>query len=510
MLTSSPRRSPRALLLRYTIFAVLLWSGGVFASWWWNYNTHQERLVDLAKKEAATNINKDWGFRLWATSHGGVYVAPDERTPPNPYLTKIPDRDIVTDKGKRLTLMNPAYMMRQFMQDYSDLYGVKGHITSLNLTNPVNKPDGWETEALKSFKQGVKEKVTVSDIDGKPYLRMMRPIRMEQGCMKCHADMGLKVGEIRGGISTAIPMEPLYAAFKPEFRESSLIHFLFWLLGLGAIGLIVWRIRREADEIERYQAAISRLNLDLEQRVTLRTAQLAAANDELEAFAYSISHDLRAPLRAIAGFSKILQMDHGASMDGECKHLLGRVHANVARMSQLIDDILNFSRTGRSALNVERLAMAEMVAEVFQELMAAEPPRSVRLEMKDLPPACGDPSLIRQVLVNLLSNALKYTQHRAQAVIEVGGEVGSAESCYYVKDNGAGFDMSYAAKLFGVFQRLHSDEEFDGTGIGLAIVKRIIDRHGGRVWAEGQVDQGATFHFSLPRQEPCQDETFLG
>lgn len=494
----------RSLFLRNAILALLLWSSGVIGSWWWSYDTHQQRIIELAKVEATTNINKDWSFRLWATSHGGVYVPPDEKTPPNPYLAHIPERDIVTTGGKRLTLMNPAYMLRQIMQNYSELYSVKGHITSLALTNPVNAPDAWETAALKSFQQGVKESVDIAKIGNKPYLRMMRPILMEKGCMKCHAKTGIKVGEIRGGISTAIPMEPLYAAYRPEFTNTNLIHGAVWLLGAGAIGFVAWRTKRETNEIDRYQGEIQQLNQELEQRVIERTAQLDAANKDLESFSYSVSHDLRAPLRAIDGFSLILLEDYAGKLDDEGKRVINVVRDNTQKMGQLIDDILAFSRAGRKALEMVEIDMQELATSVFDELKPGTAGRTIQLDITALPACRGDRAMLRQVWLNLLSNAIKFTRARESALIEIGSNATDKENIFHVKDNGAGFDMQYSHKLFGVFQRLHTPEEFEGTGVGLAIVKRIIDKHGGRVWAEGKVGEGATFYFALPK--PGQQE----
>ncbi|MBI5429034.1 MAG: CHASE domain-containing protein [Nitrosomonadales bacterium] len=248
------------------------------------------------------------------------------------------------------------------------------------------------------------------------------------------------------------------------------------------------------------EIALTALKDDLENRVRARTTELEAANKELEAFSYSVSHDLRTPLRAIDGFSHILLEDYAGKLDGEGKRLLNVVRDNTSRMGQLIDDILKFSRAGRLELTFSEIDMESMAREVCEELRPTDG-HELQVEIGHLPPAMGDRAMMRQVFVNLLSNAIKFSRAKEGARIEMGSSAGENETVYFVKDNGAGFDMQYSDKLFGVFQRLHSVTEFDGTGIGLAIVKRIVTRHGGRVWAEGKVNEGATVYFSLPSKE---------
>jgi signal transduction histidine kinase len=239
---------------------------------------------------------------------------------------------------------------------------------------------------------------------------------------------------------------------------------------------------------------VSRSQHELEEKVAERTS-------DLESFTYSVSHDLRAPLRAIHGFSRILLEDHHTRMDPEAQRLLGVIDQNTRHMGQLIDDLLAFSRLGRQAISAERIDFNELTHSVVEEIQRTEGSRNGHFEITidQLRPAHGDPALLRQVISNLLQNAVKFTRGRPQARIEVGSRPEGHETIYSVRDNGAGFDPRYTDKLFGVFQRLHSTEDFEGTGVGLAIVRRIVQRHGGRVWAEGKVNEGATFYFSLPR-----------
>jgi len=242
---------------------------------------------------------------------------------------------------------------------------------------------------------------------------------------------------------------------------------------------------------------VQRARSDLEHQVVERTQALRETNAELEAFSYSVSHDLRAPLRAIHGFARILLEDHGTELQPEAKRVLGVIDENTRRMGQLIDDLLSFSRLGRKELDTAPVDMTELVRTVADEIRRSAGDRPLEITIGPLPPARGDRDMLRQAITNLLDNAAKFTRRRAPGQIEVGHRADGAETVYYVKDNGAGFDPRYAGKLFGVFQRLHRAEEFEGTGVGLAIVQRIVLRHGGRVWAEGQLDAGATFSFTL-------------
>ena len=260
---------------------------------------------------------------------------------------------------------------------------------------------------------------------------------------------------------------------------------------------VVLEMNSDITERKRADDELRRLKGELEERVVMRTAQLEAANKELESFAYSVSHDLRAPLRAIDGFCQILVTEHAPGLDGEPRRYLQRVSENTRKMGRLIDDLLQFSRLGRQAMTRQPVAMADIVRQCLEELRGEREGREVEVILGELPPCRADAALLKQVWLNLLANALKFTRGRAQARIEAGSFARDGETVYFVRDNGVGFDMAYADKLFGVFQRLHRQEDYEGTGVGLALVHRIIHRHGGRVWAEASPDRGAAFFFTL-------------
>jgi signal transduction histidine kinase len=268
-------------------------------------------------------------------------------------------------------------------------------------------------------------------------------------------------------------------------------------LGKDELGSLTDAFNFMLMQIQNQSTVLSEFNQTLEQKVMERTVELEAANKEMEFFSYSISHDLRAPLRSIHGYTNILSESTSCPHDEESNRIMNIIISNTKKMSQLIDDLLEFSKLGRKELMKKKVSMKDIVENAWNEIYRMEEERNVEFILNDLPEVCADINTLKQVWVNLISNALKYSRKKENVTIEISSEKIDGETIYSIKDNGAGFDMKYYDKLFGVFQRLHSTKEFEGTGVGLAIVEKIVKKHGGKIWAFSRPNEGATFSFSL-------------
>ncbi|MEO5336160.1 MAG: PAS domain S-box protein [Magnetospirillum sp. WYHS-4] len=601
---SASRAKARSTTFRSLVVAAgVAWTAVVGGFLAWHLVEARANVLALARNEARTNVNKDIAFRFWATRHGGVYVPADQRTLPNPYLSHVPERDIRTPEGRNLTLMNPAYMLRQMMGEYDELFGVKGRIVSLKPLNPVNTPDDWEQSVLKAFERGHEEQSELVDIDGQPYLRLMRRLVTEPGCLKCHAHQGYRIGDVRGGVGVAVPMRPFWERLDHERLFAFVSHGVIWLIGLGAIGLLGREGGRRLSEREEGQARLLEsqalfaavfdnagdaiLVHDLEGRIvdanrqacqtlgyvredlnglrvadyehdhcadearrfwddlplgesrsfgashfsrkdgsifpvevhgcrmrfgerdlivavardttTQRKAQesLERSNAELQRFAYVASHDLQEPLRTVTNYVQLLEKRYGPQLDSDAREYIGFASHAAKRMRSLILDLLAYSRLETDAKPLVAMDAGLALAEALDGLQGAIAETGAEIHQTEMPRVQGDFGQVSSLFQNLIGNALKYRDADRKPVIAIGAVQADGEWLFHVRDNGIGFDPQYADRIFKVFQRLPNPGKPDGSGIGLAICKKVVERHGGRIWVETQPGKGATFWFTL-------------
>ena len=474
---------------------VVLWTLVVVGSLSWNITQVKRENRELARKEALTNLKKDMAFRFWGASHGGVYVPPGERTPPNPYLSFIPDRDITTTSGKKLTLMNPAYMIRQIMQKYSDIYGVEGHLTALKVVNPINVPDEWERKALAAFDKGKKEYVELADIKGAPFMRAMLPLVTEKPCLKCHAAQGYKVGDIRGGVSVSVPFAPYNSIQQKTVNTLKITHGIFLFLGLLFIFIISKRMRYRIIERERAEKQLDTYAKVLQER-----------NEELRSFTHLISHDLREPLILIRGFSERLRKKYENTRPQRALEYVQRISKASSRMQDLLDGLLKYARVETSAGRFETVNLADEIKGVLSDLEIRILQTKAQVEVGEVPVIEADPLQMRQLMQNLIGNSLKYHKPHEAPVVKINSTIflkdDTKKYCQItVRDNGIGFEKKYKKTIFDIFKQLHAHNQYEGAGVGLAICKKIVERHQGKISVESEPGLGANFTVELPLEQ---------
>ena len=491
----------RRFLSTATIVGLGLWTLLVTASLAWNISQQYRETYEMAAKEARSHFNKDTALRFWASSHGGVYVPVDEHTPPNPNLAHVIDRDITTPSGRKLTLMNPAYMMRQIMTEYAEIYNVQGKITTFpdKLLNPVNMPDAWELAALHKFEAGADEIFEVADIDGEPFLRLMRPMHINDSCLKCHAKQGYKVGQLRGGIGVSVPMKPY--VIVEEYRVTNLIlsHALIWVIGSG-FGLFTAR-RAFCHQAEQHET---------HKQLEHAKESAEAANQHKSMFLAHMSHELRTPLNAIIGFSQMMSGKTFGELSAQYREYADLIERSGQHLLETINQILDLSKIEANMMTLEEedVYMGNLVEEVFTLLTSTAQSNNVSLvnATQELHTLYVDPLRIKQTLFNIIGNAIKFTDNGKVTVSNRSNEDGHE---IVVKDTGIGMtdeEVKIAMEPFRQAQNQVYTREIQGTGLGLSLSEHIMSMHGGHLTVKSTKGAGTEviLHFPKSRERAHQ------
>ncbi|MBI5520942.1 MAG: DUF3365 domain-containing protein [Desulfovibrio sp.] len=462
----------------------------------------RESMLEQARVAARVAFEKDLTFRRWATQRGGVYVKVGPLNQPNPYLS-VPERDLKTVDGTRLTLINPAYMMRQVYDIQQHSAQVQGHITSLDPLRPGNRADTWEHEALGNFENGTAdERFAVTELEGKPLLRIIRPMRVEEPCLKCHAGQGYSVGDIRGGISVSVPLESHLREFRTQAGKTAAGYFLVW--GIGLAGIVCGGRRLDQSIAKEHQA-----------RVEAEAASIAKGE-----FLANMSHEIRTPLNGVLGMLQLLKEKNTPEEQAD---YLNMAYESGNRLLSLLNDILDFSRVEAGQLRLERQPFSprellRSAAAVFEASCAKHGLTLTISPDKDLPDELiGDEARLRQVLFNLLGNAVKFTPHGGVTVEAWARPHGAnpdlARLYLSITDTGIGIPAEKISHVFERFTQVDASytRRYQGAGLGLAIVKRLMDLMGGSIDVDSEAGRGTTFTLQIPleqsKEAPAQAPT---
>jgi signal transduction histidine kinase/ActR/RegA family two-component response regulator len=467
--------------------------------------------LDIVRTHARAAHEKDVIYRRWNTLHGGVYAPVTEETQPNPFL-KVPEREITTPSGRVLTLINPAYMTRQVHEMAEEKGGITAHITSLKPLNPVNAPDAWEREALGAIERQENEVSGVQRIDGQLSMRLIRPLHVEQSCMKCHASQGYQVGDVRGGIAVTVPIEATWNVHAQGVRNVLLGYGAIWLIGVAGI---VFCSRELAHHDEDRQLALERLEStadELEAANSSLQDQIQRADAATQAkseFLANMSHEIRTPMTAILGFTDLLLGSIEGTEEIEAATTIKR---NAGYLLEIINDILDLSKieSGKLVLETVECSPCQILAEIASLMRVRADAKGLALDLEFAGPMPErirtDPTRLKQALLNLVGNAVKFTEFGRVRIVArmVDSEQGRGQLRIDVVDTGIGITAEQTSRLFEPFTQADASttRQFGGSGLGLAISKRLIGALGGAIMVQGTPGRGSTFSVTIDGRPP--------
>jgi len=482
----------------FSFLAGLVWTALIATSYFLNANHAKDTSIELAHAEARALLNKDLGLINWSTRHGGVYVPISKHQQPIEFLSHLSHRDVTTTDGVKLTLVNPASMLRQVMSEYADQFGVKGRITGLKVINPANAPDEWERQQIQQSTQNKDypdEVWQLADIDGQPYLRHLRVMQMESGCMDCHGHLGFKVGDVRGARSINLPMAPYLQSFDATRMDLIVTHILIWAIVLMAI---IWIGRRAARQTQILDLTVKQRTAELEASRDAAHAGLASR----EAFIANMSHEIRTPMNAIMGYSEVVS--HDPLLTSDSQRRIGIINSSAKSLLGVMNDILDLTKIRNSNFNLE--ATPFHLRNAIDDLISANQYRIQEKSLTftadyadDLPRIVeGDPTRLRQVLGNLLDNAIKFTDE-GSIHLAVNVDENPELLVFSIRDTGIGMSPDQLSRIFEPFVQADQSttRRFGGTGLGTGISKQIVKMMEGDIWVESVEGKGSTFHFNV-------------
>ena len=605
-----------------TLFStiILFWTVLIVVLATLNYNQFYNNSLMIVKSSAEDAYNKDLVYRRWATMHGGVYAPITDYTPPNPFLKNIPERDIETPSGKKLTLINPAYMTRQVHELGVHQFGLLGHITSLTPIRPENAADPWEEQALKAFEKGVPEMASLAFINGTEYFRFMQPLVTEKGCLKCHAHQGYKIGDIRGGISVSVPWNPVRSQLKAHLLFIFLTYSGIWLLGFSGIGFIIWNIQQDlkrrisfenslGESEQKYRSLFDNMNQGMalhqiildkegtavdykfldanqsfeeltqlkrkdiigktvlevlpgtenfwiekygqvvktgsplhyenysgdhkkyfeviayrvqtdrfaviisdvtgrrknEEEILQKNKELQKLNATKDKFFSIIAHDLKSPFNSIMGFTELLAEQVGKKDYSGVEKYSEIILQSSQRAVDLLINLMDWSRsqTGRIKFDPEYFELVECINDVtslFNEI-AGQKGVIIKKELPPNAPVFADPDMIKVVLRNLISNAIKFTKSSGEIIVSI--QEKEKQTTVLVRDTGIGISKNRLEKIFRIDEAISTSgtNNEQGTGLGLILCKEFIEKHGGEISVESEIGKGSVFLFTIPNRE---------